>query len=184
MYKYLWVIAATFTCSQLPAMADVITPGTNVEVRPDARIDVARWDRGRIYPAEVARNVYSRNGDLTIPQGSPAELIVRRIGPAQYELDLESVTINGQRYVMDTTGPQYNMSQSYYNNGNGIVGAIAGAIAGANGEQVEPQGAEIRVPPGSVITFQLREPLHVVSWADPGYEGGPYHYHHDHDWYR
>jgi len=184
MYKCFLAVGAALVFSQIPALADVILPGTDVQVRTDSRIDVNRWDPGRIYPAEIARNVYSRKGDLSIPQGSPAELIVRHIGPGEYELDVESITVNGERYVLDTTGPQYNLPQNNYDNGNGIVGAIAGAIAGSNGEQVQPQGAEIRVPAGSVITFHLQEPLHVVNWADPGYEGGPYHYHHEHDWYR
>ncbi|HZU24052.1 MAG TPA: hypothetical protein VFA04_00935 [Bryobacteraceae bacterium] len=40
------------------ARADVVAPGTEVAVRTDASIDVAHWDRGRIYPAHVARDWY------------------------------------------------------------------------------------------------------------------------------
>lgn len=180
--KCLWALPAFLICS--PMFADVIPPGVSVPVRSDAPIDVSHWDRGRIYPAHVARDVMARDGDVAIPRGSEAELIVRQLGPGQYTLDLESVTVNGRRYVLDTQGPQYNMPRTSYDSGNGVVGAIVGAIAGANGDQVQPRGAEIRVPEGSMITFQLQEPLRVSNWRDPGYENGPYHYHHDRDWYR
>lgn len=160
------------------------TPGIDIQVRADAPIDVSTWDRGRIYSAHVARDVFDRDGNVAIPRDSPAELIVRQVGPGQMVIDLESITAHGQRYALDTSGPEYNMPQSSYQSGNGIVGAIVGAIAGANGEAVHPNGGEIRVPVGSLLTFQLREPLHVVEWHDPGYTQGPYHYHHDQDWYR
>jgi hypothetical protein len=120
---------------------------------------------------------------MAIPRGSEAELIVRQIGPGQYVLDLESITANGQRYALDTSGPQYHMPQRDYQDGSGIVGAIVGAISGANGERGEGRGAEIRIPPGSQVTFQLQEPMHVVDSGDQRYQRGGYHYHHDDDWY-
>lgn len=184
MRKYLLAFPAMLLCGRIPLLAAVVVPGMDIPVRADSQIDVSRWDRGRIYPAHVARDVMARDGDIAIPRGAYAELIVRQIGPAQFALDLESITVNGQRYALDTAGPQYNMRQYDYDGGTGIVGAIVGAIAGANGEQVAPSGGEIQVPAGSVLTFQLREPLHVVNWGDPGYMRGQNHYHHEHDWYR
>ena len=165
------------------AFADTIVPGTEIQVRPDNAVDVSHWDRGRIYPAHVARDVHSRDGDVAIPRGSYAELIVRRTGPDQYSLDLESVTVGNQRYVIDTTGPQYNMPNPD-RGGNNVVGSIIGAIAQANGQGMETRGAEIRVPAGSMINFQLQSPLHTAGWTDPGYNRGDYHYHRDNDWYR
>lgn len=184
MWKYLCVIPGMLLCGQAALRADVIAPGTTIQVRADSPIDVSRWDRGRIYPAHVAEDVFARDGDLAIRRGANAELIVRQIGPGQFTMDLESITTKGQRYALDTSGPQYNMPASTYESGNGIVGAIVGAIAGASGEAVEPRGSEIRLPAGSLITFRLEEPLHVVGWQDPGYMRGEYHYHRDRDWYR
>ena len=65
-----------------------------------------------------------------------------------------------------------------------IAGSTVGAIAGANGQQVQPNGNEIRIPAGSMLNFQLRQPLRVVNWSDPGYRNGENHYHRDNDWYR
>lgn len=185
MWKLLLAVPAVFLMgTQVAARADTILPGTQIQVRSDAPIDVSRWDRGRIYPGHVAQDVFARDGDVAIRRGSPVELIVRQAGPDQMVIDLESVTSNGQRYVVDTTGPQYNMSRPDYDSGNGVLGAIAGAIASANGQQVVSRGAHIEVPGGSVITFNLQEPLHVANWGDPGYDRDGDHYHRDHDWYR
>jgi hypothetical protein len=161
---------------------DMIPPGTQIQVRTEGPIMVARWDRGRIYQARVDRDVLARDGDLAIPRGAICELTVRQIGPDQMALDLESITVNGRRYVLDTTGPEFNTNRGEYQNGAGLVGNIIGAITGQG--NVEYHGNRIRVPAGSEITFQLQAPLHVVNWQDPGYENNGEHYHHEHDWYR
>ncbi len=182
--KLVWALPVAMLGMQALVLADTIPPGAVVPVRPDQDIRVNRWDRGRIYSGHVAREVRARDGDIAIPAGSPAELIVRQIGPDQFTLDLESVTVNGQRYAMDTSGPQFNLHRNDYDQGSGLVGAIVGAVEGANGENVEARGDHISVPAGAILRFQLQEPLHVVGWNDPGYDQGGYHYHHEHDWYR
>jgi len=182
--KSFWVITTLLIGTQVSIFADTIMPGTQIPVRTDGPITVARWDRGRIYSGHVSQDVYARDGDIAIRRGAQAELIVRQVGPDQLALDLESVTVNGTRYALDIRGPQYNMPQNAYNDGSGVLGSIIGAIAGANGEQVETRGREIRIPVNSVVTFQLQQPLRVVTWNDPGYDNGGYHYHREHDWYR
>jgi hypothetical protein len=172
-----------FVGMQICVAADTILPGTQVVVRTNQPIEIHQWDRGRIYPAHVAEDVYARDGDLAIPRGSYAELIARKTGPDQMALDLESVTVNGKRYAMDTAGPQFNMPENDYNSGAGLIGNIVGAISGGQ-VQVETRGNEIRVPPDANITFQVQEPLHVVNWTDPGYMRNGEHYHRDGDWYR
>jgi hypothetical protein len=172
-----WLIPAALLTFGFSARADTIPPGAQIPVRIDNTIAVHEWDKGRIYPGRVARDVFARDGDVAIPEGSYAELIVRRNGPDQMMIDIESVTVNGRRYVLDTSGPQFNTRA--YENGGGLVGSIVGAIAG-----VETGGGEIRVPGGSVLNFQLQAPLHVVDWQDPGYDQRGYHYHRDNDWYR
>ncbi|HEY7391865.1 MAG TPA: hypothetical protein VH640_25335 [Bryobacteraceae bacterium] len=109
-------------------------------------------------------------------------MIVRQVGPSQLALDLESITVEGRRYAMDATGPQFTMPEAQYNSGAGLIGNIIGAVTG----NIEYEGNRIHVPAGSVLTFQLRQPLHVVNWADGGYDRNGYHYHHeeDHGWYR
>ena len=161
------------------AWAASVPPGTEIPVRVDQPVDVSKWDRGRIYPGHVASDVYARDGSVAIPRGSYAELIVRQTGPDQLALDLESVTVNGKRYVLDTAGPQFNANRDSYDRGAGLIGNIVGAIAG-----VDTRGQSIHVPAGSVLRFRLQAPLRVVDWQDPGYTERGSHYHRDGDWYR
>src|SRR5579871_2055665 len=105
--KLSWALPVAMLGLQALVLADTVPPGAVIPVRPDQDVRVNRWDRGRIYTGRVARDVRARDGDMAIPAGSPVELIVRQIGPDQFTLDLESVTVNGQRYAMDTTGPQF-----------------------------------------------------------------------------
>ena len=177
MFKFLCVVVAA-----APILAEGIPPGTDIQVRLDGRIEMSTWDRGRIYPAYITEDVIAKDHDVSIPRGSQVELIVREVAPGQYTLDIESITTNGQRYAVDTSGPQVNVPRD--DGSNGLIGAIAEGIAGTVGEQVETKGREIRLPVGSLITFRLLEPLRVVNWKDPGYQQGLYHYHSEHDWYR
>ncbi len=181
MRNLLFAVPAILFGIQLSASADTIVPGTEIQVRTEQPVELHTWDRGRIYPARVARDVYARDGDVAIPRGAYAELIVRQTGPNQMALDLESITVNGSRYALDTSGPQFNLQA--YENGGGLLGNIIGAISGGQ-VQVETQGNEIRVPANSVIRFQLNAPLNVAGWADPGYMREGNHYHREGDWYR
>lgn len=181
MRNLLWTVPALLMGVQFCASAETIIPGTQIQVRTNVPIDVHQWDRGRIYPARVARDVFDRNGNVAIPRDSYAELTIRQTGPNEMALDLESVTVNGQRYVMDTGGPEFNTQA--YSNGTGLLGNIVGAISGGH-VQVETQGNAVFVPRDSMLTFQLQAPLHVVNWNDPGYDQNGWHYHHDRDWYR
>ena len=177
--KALLALSVLLTGIQISASAAVVPRGTEISVRPDSPVMVSKWDRGRIYPGHVDQDVLARNGEVAIPRGASAELIVRQTGPNQLVLDLESVTVNGTRYAMDTSGPEFNANRGAYDSGAGLIGNIVGAITG-----VETRGTAIRVPAGSVIRFQLDRPLRVVTWGDPGYMERGYHYHREHDWYR
>ena len=52
------------------AEIDRVARGTEIAVRTNEPIRLDRLDRGRIYPAEVARNVYATDGDLAFPRGA------------------------------------------------------------------------------------------------------------------
>ena len=176
MRPLLLLPSALLFCMPFALRADVIERGTEIAVRTESPIRVSQWDRGRIYNARVARDVTARDGEVAIPRGATVELIVRRIGDNDLALDLESVTVNGRRYVVDNAaGPEFDAR-----NGTGLVGAIVGALSGND----VAQGREVRIGADSVITYRLREPMRVVDWQDPGYSRDRYHYHRDNDWYR
>ena len=81
-------------------------------------------------------------------------------------LDLDSVTVNGQRYAVPTD-PNRIQSQR----DNSVAGSILGAINGG-----EARGRSVRLPRGSMVTFRLDRPL-VMGVADRGVDRGGYHYH-------
>jgi hypothetical protein len=177
MRSLLCLTSTVFIALPLSARVDTVLEGTQIQVRPDSQIQVSKWDRGRIYTGHVERDVRAADGDVAIPRGSNVELIVRQTGPDRMAIDLESVTVNGRRYALDSSGPRFHTGE--YENGEGLIGAIVGAVAG-----VRTEGGEIFVPADSVLSFQTRAPLRVVNWHDPGYERDGHHYHRDNDWYR
>src|ERR1700693_4456180 len=98
MKNLILAIPAILIGFHVSARANQLDPGTEITVRTDESINLDKWDRGRIYPAVVDRDIYARDGALAIPRGSPAELIVRQVGPHDLALDLESITVRHRRY--------------------------------------------------------------------------------------
>src|SRR5437867_9324571 len=74
-----------------------IDAGTTITVRTNESIDTKNSD-GRVFSGVVEQDVLNRNGNIAIPKGSEAELIVKKTSDNEVALDLDSVTVNGQRY--------------------------------------------------------------------------------------
>lgn len=182
------------------AAAEPIPPGTQVAVRNDITID-ARYADGRVFPGFVAHDVAAPDGRIVIPRGSPAELIVRRLGPHDFAIDLASVTVGGQRYSVDTSNAERihregeGARTGAYAGGGAIVGSILGAIAGGGrgaaigalaggaagaGAAIATRGERVYIPAESVLTFRIEQPLFIRP--DTGYERRGYHYHRDWDY--
>lgn len=180
--------------------ADPIPPGTRIDVRSDTTID-ARDSSGRIYPGFVMHDVADRDGRIVIPRGAPAELIVREFGPRDFAIDLESVTVNGRRFSIDTSDAERihrhdeGRRTGAYAGGGAIVGSIIGAIAGGGkgaaigalaggaagaGAAVATRGERVYIPAESVLSFRLEQPLNI--YPDNGYDRDGEHYHRDWDY--
>jgi hypothetical protein len=208
MNRALLVTPVILFVLHVSARADVIPPGTEITVRTAETIALKRSDLGRIYPAVIDRDVYAPDGELVIPRGSPAEVIVRQIGPDEFAVDLDSVTVEGRRYVINAPGDVFttsdrpgvgkNQRTAKFLGGGALLGTIVGAIAGGGkgaaigaaagtasgaGAQVVTRGHELRVPAEALLTFRLDHPLYLTNDPDRGYmrEG---HHHHDFPEYR
>jgi hypothetical protein len=156
---------------------------------------------GQVFSRIVEQNVMDRNGNIAIPRGSNAELIVKRLSDNQLMLDLESVTVNGQRYAVtadaatmsserkDSLGK--NKRTAKYVGGGALIGTIIGAIAGGGkgaaigaaagagagaGAQVLTRGKSVKVPSESLVTFRLERPL-TMGVSDSGVTRRGRHYH-------
>lgn len=171
--KQLFAIPVILLGIGLPMMAqngNNVAPGTQIQVRNNTPVDMAKWDRGRIFPGYVSADVFDAGGNPVIPKGAACEMVVRRTGPGQLTLDLQSITANnGQRYVLDATGPQFTMSRELYDNGSGLVSSVVSVISGVPGENTQYEGDHINVPSGSRLTFQLQQPLHIFNGQSSGY---------------
>ncbi len=165
---------------------------TEISVRTVETIDSKNAADGRTYAATIDRDVLDPNGTVVIPRGADAQLVVKDVsgggvvGSSNLILDLQSVTLNGQRYLVNTE----DLRESGNNNtglgknrrtgeivgggaalgtllgaigggGKGaLIGAIAGAAAGA-GVQVLTRGREVRVPSETVLNFRLDQPMQL-----------------------
>jgi len=167
--------------------------GTEVSVRSEETIDSAKAAEGQTYAAEVTADVRDANGDVVIPSGANAQIVIRsaakggRIrGSSDLVLDLASVSVGGQMYQISTTdmvkkgtvGMGANKRTAEYTGGGAAIGAIIGAIAGhgkgaaigaASGAgagaitQVVTKGGSIKIPAETILTFKLDKALRVVA---------------------
>jgi len=178
--------AVTTKTYELPA-------GTEVSVRSEETIDSARAAEGQTYAAEVTSDVLDAAGDVVVPNGANAQIVIRSSangghirGSSDLVLDLASVSVGGQMYELSTTdlvqqgkvGMGANKRTAEYTGGGALVGTIIGAIAGhgkgaALGAlsgagagaitQIATKGGSIKVPAETVLTFKLDRPLRVVA---------------------
>ena len=167
----------------------ILPTGTSISVRADQEINSQNAAEGRTYPASIQQDITDSNGKVVIPRGTPATLIVRRmteggtLSSGSYVLDLDSVQVNGRRYVVETqeiekgeTGIGKNKRTAEYVGGGAVLGTLLGAIAGGGkgaaigavagaaaggGAQVLTKGHDIRVPAETVLNFRLDAPLHL-----------------------
>jgi hypothetical protein len=185
--------------------SQMLASGTSVPVRTTEEINVSNSD-GQVFTGVVDQDVLDANGTVAIPEGSTAELIVRKSENNELNVDLDSVTINGQRYgiVADqnpvgTAGTLSNGAKTIgknketatYVGGGALLGAIIGAVAGGGkgaaigaatgaaagaGAQIITHGRTVKVPVESLLTFRLAQDFRVPV-EDTGYSRDGRHYH-------
>lgn len=124
-----------------------IPAGTNLSIRADQEIKAQDVSRGMTYQAEIAKDVMDPNGNLIIPRGTPAQLIVVDTNPnnnsnnsKDLALALNSVNVNGHNYMVQSNtvngtsgrpgGIGANKRTGEYVGGGALAGAVIGAIAG------------------------------------------------------
>jgi hypothetical protein len=166
----------------------VLPAGTEIEVMTNQAIDSKTANEGQIFSADVSQNVVNGNGQVVIPKGSPAELVIRRVssgnvtGGSEMTLDLQSLKVSGRRYLVNTQDLEQKGSAGIGANkrtaemiGGGtalgtLIGAVAGggkgaaigAITGAaagTGAQILTKGKTVEVPAESKLRFKLDQPL-------------------------
>jgi hypothetical protein len=164
----------------------VVDAGTYISVRTRQAIRVSRAE-DKVYIASVADDVWDDDRRLAvpiIPSGTPVELRVRSARDGDLILDLEALTIDRQRYRVDTPAVLAEGRVTNRDNHAGeivgtgaVIGTVIGAIAGggkgaaigaatgaaAGGVGVLARGRSLSIPAGSVITFRLDRDLAVAT---------------------
>jgi hypothetical protein len=206
--------AALITALALPGSARAqggwqplatLEEGTIIPVRTTQAINVNTAD-GRVFTGIVDEDVRDANGRVVIPSGATAELEVRKQSDADLTVDIDSVTVNGQRYgiradqaAVGTAGSLEkgvesigtNRKTAEYIGGGAILGALLGAIAGGRkgaavgaavggaagaGAQIITEGRKVDVPAETLLTFRLQRPL-TLGVEDTGWDSNGFHYH-------
>jgi hypothetical protein len=200
-----WTLGVGQSSAQTWQPLQYIEPGTSVQVRTTQAVDQSTMD-GRVYTGVVDEDVRDADGRLAIPKGATAELVVRKGPSDELYLDLDSVTVNGQRYAVDATrhpvatsgidiknsGIGNNTETAKNVGGGALLGTIVGAIVGGGkgaavgavsgaaigaGVQVVTHGRRVNVPSEALLTYRLQSGLDL-GVTDTGYEREGNHYHH------
>jgi hypothetical protein len=200
-----WTLGLGQVSAQTWQPLQYIDPGTSVQVRTSQAVDQSTMD-GRVFTGVVDADVRDAKGQLAIPRGATAELVVRTGPDNELYLDLDSITVNGQRYAVDATRhpvtktPAIDPKNSGLGNnpetvknvgGGALLGTIIGAIAGGGkgaavgaatgaavgaGVQIYTHGRRVNVPAETLLTYRLQSGLDL-GVKDTGYDRNGYHYH-------
>jgi hypothetical protein len=111
--------------------------GTEIKVRTDTAIP-AKPEANSHYTASVSQDVKDSGGNVLIPRGSRARLVaVPSNDGKDTTLDLRSVNLNGQSYLIQAAGEKStpgglgaNKRTGIYVGGGAAVGAILGGLLG------------------------------------------------------
>jgi hypothetical protein len=162
----------------------VVPEGTEIKVRTDTAIPAKPAANAR-YTATISSDVTSQSGSVVIPRGSRAQLVaVPTSDGKDTNLDLRSVTVNGKRYLLETStqskssapgGLGVNKRTGKYVGGGAAVGAVLGALlgggkgaaigalvggAGGAGAQVYT-GRKKQLPAETELKFKLAQDLQM-----------------------
>lgn len=179
--------------TQANTVSDVTLPaGTAISVRTNQAVDSRNASEGQTYSAIVVDDVKGSSGEILVPKNSDAQLVIRKVatggttGSPELTLDLNSVTVNGRRYMVSTADVSKKSNSGIGKNkrtaemvgggaalgtllgaiaggGKGaVIGAIAGAAAGGTA-QVLTKGKEVKVPAETVLKFKLDQPVTLTA---------------------
>jgi hypothetical protein len=128
-------------------------------------------------------DVLENSGAVAIRKGSNVELIIRSATASDLVLDIDSVTIGGQRFLVSTSdlkreagGIGANRRTAGMVGGGAAAGAVIGAIvgggkgaaigaaigaAGGAGAVVVTKGKTVKVPAETILKFKLDTDLYL-----------------------
>src|ERR1700686_322593 len=158
---------------------EYLPAGTRLAVLTNEQIDSNTANTNQIYAGQVDQDVTDNAGEIIIPRGSPAELVIRTFSSGNdMTLDVQAITVNGRRYRISTAplrqsgrnGLGMNKRTAEMVGGGALIGTIIGAVvghgkgaaigaavgaAGGAGAEVLTKGKQVSIPAETVLTFSL-----------------------------
>jgi hypothetical protein len=175
-------VCSVVVCLSLTAVAQRVIPsGTAIHVRSDQAIQASTANRGHTFPGTVSQDVTDSSGQVLVPRGSRATLLVAQGSNAnEVALDLHSVTLNGRTYAIESSsvsqtgkeGVGKNKRTAKYVGGGAVAGTLIGALAGGGkgaaigalaggaagaGAQTLTKGKNVNIPAETDLTFKLAQ---------------------------
>lgn len=170
---------------------NVVPAGTQFSISVDDEIDTEQPTTGETYSARFTQAIVNQNGQVIVPEGSPAQLAVVSMeeggtfGTPTLTLAIQSVTVRGTPYQIttDTTeqegeeGIGINKRTGIFVGGGALLGTALGAVVGGTrgaiiggvlggaagaATQVVTQGDQVKVPAGTILDFRLDETWRLV----------------------
>lgn len=168
-----------------------IPSGRTLAIRTDQTIAARTAEAGQTYSGTVVRDVLDSDGQLAIPRGSRATLVVREAreegrveGRSELALDIAAVQVGDRRYRLETSdfvekgkeGLGANRRTAKFAGGGALFGTILGAVAGGGrgaaigalagsaagaGAQGLTRGKDVRIPAEAVLSFRLEAPVRI-----------------------
>jgi hypothetical protein len=169
--------------------ADVRIPaGTSLAIRINQHLSVKSSQAGDRFDGELVDPVAGDNGRLIVPRGTPVGGVVAAShkrghfkGASVLQLRLTSMTLNGQRYSLETSSltrtkkGKGKRTAAFIGGGSGLgmliggiasggtgllIGGLAGAGAGTAAAGLTGNG-DIDIPSESIVHFKLTDDLAV-----------------------
>lgn len=169
-------------------MTKVIPSGSQLVIRTGENIDSDAAAPGQLFSASIDEDVVDASGNIAIPRGTPAKLVVRdmkgggAVHSPEIALDLFSINLAGAEYrvltndvdINSKSGIGANKRTAEFGGGGAAIGALFGGIfgggkgagigvaAGAGGgllTQLFTRGKVVKVPAESVLRFRLDRTL-------------------------
>jgi hypothetical protein len=181
--------------------ADYVAPGTEIQVRTDQAINVKEAGRvGETYTGTVANEVLDKDGRVAVPKGSRAEMRLVSTGSNSKDmtLDLDSVTVDGRRYKIQSEalnassnqkqGVGANKRTGKFVGGGAVAGTLIGALAGGGkgaaigalaggaagaGAQTLTRGKSLDIPAETVLRFKIENGISLRPGSTSSYHRTP-----------
>lgn len=193
MKRWLFLLCIALIAASPAFGQHVLSNGTEVALRTDTAIKVDKANVGKTFTGTIMNDIMDQSGAAAIPRNSRARLAVVSTGTGDNDvaLDLQSVTVNGKRYMLNSdvrkgqggvggSGIGMNKRTGKYVGGGALAGTLIGAIAGGGkgaaigaliggaagaGAQVYTGRGKADIPAESELKFKLNQDVNIGSSA-------------------